>query len=473
MLIDFLAQWGKYAPHLLLFWAVIAYMVAWVRTRHGLFLKESLGLLGLAIGWIARGVYRDTLDLAASIFWWIEYAIYVLHIPLVIFPPFRGRRQSKENTQEKPWNGYAHLLDLLLFRRPVSKEAFESDIYRQQISASEPLSAGAALFVVAIALGVVGVIGVELRPCGQLDIEIGRSGCFVALNIDRGFVEALAFSPDGEKLAVSKWETEVDVYRVSDGALQQTFTGHVDSIMDITFSPNGDFLAGVDLFDVLYLWETRTAKLLFTLPKSNYQRQIAFSPGSDRLIVGNRESVEVYRLPAGELMKSFPIGSSLLALSPDGSLAAIGAADGAVIIRNLISGEDLYALQEQYESIRSMTFSPDGSILAGRTGDKIWFWQAPSGRLLITLPIDLSPEVAFSSDSTLLISIDDRPHKERRARISVWRIADGEQVTTTQLVETREIAVSSRGDVVAAGSYDRQVSLWRLPLLSIEPDAAP
>jgi WD40 repeat protein len=55
-----------------------------------------------------------------------------------------------------------------------------------------------------------------------------------------GWVTSVAFSPDGSLLASGSWDRTIKLWRVSDGALVQTYDQETGTaVLSIQFSPNG------------------------------------------------------------------------------------------------------------------------------------------------------------------------------------------------------------------------------------------
>jgi len=63
----------------------------------------------------------------------------------------------------------------------------------------------------------------------------------------------VVFSPDGQFLASPKRGGGIGIFRVSDGTLVRTLTGHTDEVRSVTFSPDGSLIASGG-GDGLALW---------------------------------------------------------------------------------------------------------------------------------------------------------------------------------------------------------------------------
>jgi WD40 repeat protein len=91
----------------------------------------------------------------------------------------------------------------------------------------------------------------------EMTHQIGGVGAYAAV---------VAFSPDNSLVARAGWERTILIYRVSDGELLQTLTGHTDKIWSISFSPDGTLLASGSFDETVRLWQVSDGTLLQTLP---------------------------------------------------------------------------------------------------------------------------------------------------------------------------------------------------------------
>jgi WD40 repeat protein/tetratricopeptide (TPR) repeat protein len=120
----------------------------------------------------------------------------------------------------------------------------------------------------------------------------------------------------------------------------------------------------------------------------------------------------------------------------------------------------LQTLEGHGEAVRSVAFSPDGSILASGSLDKsVQLWQVSDGALLQKLtgegqgPVE---SVAFSPDGQMLAS------GARDGAVRLWRVSDGtvSKTLTGHTVVVNSVAFSPDGAILASGSNDGTVILW-------------
>ena len=117
--------------------------------------------------------------------------------------------------------------------------------------------------------------------------------------------------------------------------------------------------------------------------------EIQYSPDGTRLAAAGTLGVWIYDTVTDAEIALFPghgYGISALTYSPDGSILAGGSANGAIHLWNPETGEVLHTLAEHRRSVRSLIFSPDGTMLAsGSRDDTIRLWNPETGELLKTL----------------------------------------------------------------------------------------
>ena len=78
-------------------------------------------------------------------------------------------------------------------------------------------------------------------------------------------VRSVAFAPDGETLASGSTDRTIKLWRVLDGALLRTLTGHTGPVKSVAYSADAQTLASGSRDDTIKLWRLADGALLRTL----------------------------------------------------------------------------------------------------------------------------------------------------------------------------------------------------------------
>ena len=148
-----------------------------------------------------------------------------------------------------------------------------------------------------------------------------------------------------------------------------------------------------------------------------------------------------------------------VSFSPDGQLLASGSRDQTVKIWDVKTRTEIATLKGHKGFVRSVVFSPDGQLLASSGDDKtVKLWNVQKRKKIATLKghKDYVLTVVFSPDGRLLASGSKDKHiklwdVKKRKVISTLR-GDGNSVST--------VAFSPNGQLLAISSSPGTVKLW-------------
>lgn len=162
-------------------------------------------------------------------------------------------------------------------------------------------------------------------------------------------------------------------------------------------------------------------------------------------------------------------GGQSVAVSPDGTLVAVGYPDGTVQLWDVATRQPVREpLVAHGEAVYRVAFSPDGALLATSSleadedgwPDGIRVWDVATGQLRQSLP-GVSP-VVWLPDGSSLVSLTLRPDGSTWL-IAVWDAETGRELATIPTGGlTVSLAVSPDGAWVAGGRDDGTAAVWRL-----------
>ena len=323
----------------------------------------------------------------------------------------------------------------------------------------------------------------------------------------RWFIGELAFSPDGETIAVVSVGGLVRIWDTESGAQKGMITGHARPISGAAFSPDSRLIAGF-VGGVLVLWDAESGERSSELSEIRIEASsAAFSPTGGLIAFGGVGEVHLWdlntdapvrsltglsddvgrlafspdgsliagadtsRMPivglwdarTGELLHLFPFPSgeiTRLAFSADGHTLVIASRHGGVRLRDVRTGELQRNLKEFESEVVSAAFSRDGRTFAVSTVDELILWNATTWR----------KERTIDAMTVLGSHIDFDPTGEWIARgvssgkVRIWNTATGATVSTITGHQSSVINVvfSPDGRTLASASWDGTILVWQL-----------
>ena len=145
-----------------------------------------------------------------------------------------------------------------------------------------------------------------------------------------------------------------------------------------------------------------------------------------------------------------------VSFSPDGTLLASGSEDSTVVLWDVATRTSIATLEEHTRFVESVAFSPDGTILAsGGNSGTILLWDVATWTSIATLRHPgLLTSVAFSPDGTLLAS--------GGANNKLWDVATRTSIATLEghTSWVYSVSFSPDGTMLANGYGDGKIRLW-------------
>jgi WD40 repeat protein len=283
----------------------------------------------------------------------------------------------------------------------------------------------------------------------------------------RGDILSVSFSPDGTMLA-DNGNGDIRIWSVDDGTLLRTI--QTNDAMKVQFSPDGETVASGHYDGTVNLWRVYDGELVQSFKGHTYNTwSVTFSPDGSRIGTGGWDgTARIWRVSDAELLKSLDDYSGaieVLKLSPDGSILASSTEDHKINLWSIQEKKLLWSLEGHPYTAVSMEFSPDGDLLASGSQDgTVRLWRVSDGKLMRTIDETIihGDSLHFSSDGNTLTAVASS------GSIDFWRLSDGALTRTIEgLSPYFSVAFSHSGNMLALGSW-REVSLWNF-LEKMEP----
>lgn len=323
----------------------------------------------------------------------------------------------------------------------------------------------------------------------------------------RGWLYAMALSPDGKHFATGGVDGAVRIWDVQSGKLSRVLVGHNSYVFGLAWSPDGNTLASTGSYDgTVRLWDTRSGRSLrtFTGEFRQYAQHVVWTPDGRSVIAAGDTSGRVaqWEVVSSKHVHTVEHGKVVysLACSPDGKVLACGCSELAVQLRELpLARKDARTVGETGKTAAGVTWSPDGKTLAfGSSEGKTYLWDRAEGKQRAiqdlgayylawspdgkTLAMSLSTgaiQIVDSDSGKLLKTV---PRKDAGAALSIpsgllWSpdsqsLAFGGaqqihvwEVMTPKALSTYEVAASTRlqwspGRPILSGIGHKTLSLW-------------
>jgi WD40 repeat protein len=195
-------------------------------------------------------------------------------------------------------------------------------------------------------------------------------------------VNEVSFSPDGEYLATADWAGVTKIVDRS-GRVTRVLSGPDDyNFSDVAFSSDGHLVATAEWngsADRVRVWEWARGEVVLTIEAEGPYAQVDFDPSGPRVVLSGSDGLaEIWDVESGErvaVLAGPPGGVKDLVFSPDGSRIAIASVDGLVRLFDAETGAPQLTLRGSVCAVEGVAFSPDGMKLASTSwcdGVRIW-----------------------------------------------------------------------------------------------------
>jgi WD40 repeat protein len=282
-----------------------------------------------------------------------------------------------------------------------------------------------------------------------------------------GWTAQAESSRDSEPSAAARWSTTTALPRHAVQRIGPSRFTHGNVITGLAFMPDGCRLVSGSKDGTISIWDAQTGVELRRIDHGSEIDRLALSPDG-RLIAAHgsgRSSktwnkVFVWAADSGELVHCLSTTNSVygVAFSPNGKLLVAGNSDRTAHGWRMPEGNEAFRLthaagRAANDTLRSISFSPDGDLLATRGFYEICTWDLRTGdqRSSFPTPKGGGEMVMLDAGDTLVIGdgmllrvVDARTGKDVQEPIELRR----RQASQLQLSADRRFLAYSQGSLI-------------------------
>lgn len=276
-------------------------------------------------------------------------------------------------------------------------------------------------------------------------------------------VSFLSFSEDGGQVVFGN-EYEIRRYALASAQDLPSLVGHDANVTAIAFSPDGTKIASSSYDQTIRLWDSSTYQELSQFDKQKHKILcIAFSPEGTQILSGGWQDVaQLWDVATGEKLKQFKGHKGWIlsvAFSTDGRHVATGSTDHTVRLWDTLSGKERVCFRGHESIVYSISFSSDGKHVVSGSGDNTArLWNVQTGKEVF----------CFRANGGTVNSVAISPNGEYVVTASydgivrLWSTSTGKEIRRFEGHQGPVYAAtfSPDGSQIVTGSKDDTVIVW-------------
>jgi WD40 repeat protein len=273
----------------------------------------------------------------------------------------------------------------------------------------------------------------------------------------------LAFSADGNPLALAFKDGTIQIWDVNSNSLMNTLEAHTQEVTDLAFSPNGEQLISGSLDKTAKIWQVSDGKLLHTLEgHEDVVSSVAFSTNNEFVATGSWDAkVRVWSADSGKLVTTldhYPNQVNDVAFSLEGNVLA-SAAGMSLYLWELPSGKQLGKAEGHEGVVNDVSFSSDGQqIITTGSDNTIRTWQAKDGTAMTTIKSPGLPYQADLNPQNTVLAVN------MGGSIQFWQVSNGELLRPLATAGNEAYGFTpDKSKLATSVVNDKTIEIWQMP----------
>lgn len=289
-------------------------------------------------------------------------------------------------------------------------------------------------------------------------------------------LNTVVFSPDGKTLFSSFYESSIKQWDLSTRKVTKVLSGNQGNIYALTISPNGQYLASGSVDGTIQVWQAANGTLVRTQKTTGTINALKISPNGQILASSSGNTIKLWQLSTGRLIKSLQgredQSFQSLDFTLDSKILASGGSETVFlwdISSNRVLNELTWRDPQASTGFAMLKITPDGkSVIAGPSltqfgweQNAIYRWDLATGNSLPleSLLDDWVYGIAVTPDSNTLVT--------GNFGITLWDLATGKKIYHSRSdsagdskMDIYGLTMAPDGKTLALITQNKGLKLW-------------
>jgi len=261
------------------------------------------------------------------------------------------------------------------------------------------------------------------------------------------YINDVAFSPDGQSLAVATYNNAVDIYDVATMTRIETIRAFQNLTDGVVYHPNGETIATFNRLNerAVRWWDAQTYEQVYEDELNAFLNTAIFTADSQSILYS--EDFRIAKVDVADLASYLPLSDdhtfisldrsnyyqsvSWLIVSPDGRLIAASQHDEGITVWDSQTGEAVYHILPMSQRLSRGAFHPYRNWLTALDDGDLYVWDMATGELIQTIALDenINSFAYDTNDDRLVLTTYSSDDDSYNATVYVYDIVSWSQIS--------------------------------------------